>query len=82
MATLNNDKIAKTSTKKVDTKELNARKKEIKRALKDLKADMETLGKLIEHISTIDKVTVDNADEWDKEADRLQDQLKMIEIWG
>ncbi len=82
MATLNNDKIAKTSTKKVDTKELNARKKEIKRALKDLKADMETLGKLIEHISTIDKVTVDNAEEWDKEADRLQDQLKMIEIWG
>lgn len=82
MATLNNDKIAKTSTRKVDTKELNARKKEIKRALKDLKADMETLGKLIEHISTIDKVTVDNAEEWDKEADRLQDQLKMIEIWG
>lgn len=82
METLNNDKIAKTSTKKVDTKELNARKKEIKRALKDLKADMETLGKLIEHISTIDKVTVDNAEEWDKEADRLQDQLKMIEIWG
>ena len=82
MATLNNDKIAKTSTRKVDTKELNARKKEIKRALKDLKADMETLGKLIEHISTIDKVTVDNAEEWDKEADRLQDQLKLIEIWG
>ncbi len=63
--------------------DFNKRKKEIKKSIKILRKDIETLTKMAEYVEqNIDTLTEDNADEFDKHLTSLDDKLKMVELFG
>ncbi len=65
---------------KLGKKEFNARKRELKKEIKALKADVAILQKLIDHVEN-DELTMDNWREWDQVSLDFQDKLKVVELW-
>lgn len=63
--------------------DFNKRKKEIKKSIKILRKDIETLTQMAEYVEqNIDTLTEDNADKFDKHLTSLDNKLKMVELFG
>ena len=63
--------------------DFNKRKKEIKKSIKILRKDIETLTKMAEYVEqNIDTLTEDKADKFDKHLSSLENKLKVVELFG
>lgn len=59
------------------------RKKEIKKSIKILRKDIETLTQMAEYVEqNIDTLTEDEKDKFDKHLDVLENKLKVVELFG
>ncbi len=63
--------------------DFNKRKEEIKKNIKILRKDIETLTKVAEYVEqNIDTLTEDDKDKFDEHLSSLENKLKVVELFG